>query len=326
MALRKPFFSLTYEGTDISRDLARFPLSLTFTDFLSGNSDTLSLDLQDEDAQWIGPWYPFKGDTIQLAFGYEGEELMAAGGFRVDEITADGPPHKVTISALAAPITAEIRTKRSEAYENMTLAQIADRIAGRHGMSVVGNPSGGAAQRITQRDESDAAFLDRLAEEQGLAFTIRDARLVFEELTALEQAGPLTRLTRGDLIRYSLSDRTRKTYSAARVSYQDPQSGKTLEHTEQAADGVTGDTLVIRERVETKGQARDLAKRRLLQANRLLARGSVTVSGTPTLIAGSILELSDMGRLSGNYLIEQSSHRIDTQGGFVSDAEVRLVR
>src|SRR5439155_26340295 len=120
--------------------------------------------LEDRDRRWQGPWFPVRGDIVSLQIGYELEEWgLNCGDFQVDELELKGPPDTFHLKCIAAGITPSLRTPRSAAYEGQTLSQVANTIAARHQLTVVGAPQNVnvAWARITQRHETDLHFLRR---------------------------------------------------------------------------------------------------------------------------------------------------------------------
>jgi len=103
-------FTVLYAQKDVTSDLSACLLSLTYTDYLTGQSDELELELEDVDGRWKNAWYPGKGDTLTVALGWNGQDLVDVGTFQIDEIEFAGGPSTVTIRALAAGIGKSLRT------------------------------------------------------------------------------------------------------------------------------------------------------------------------------------------------------------------------
>ena len=61
---RKATASVSYNGKRIDTKLAEYLQSFTYTDVASGESDSLSLNINDRDRKWIKSWFPSKGDTM----------------------------------------------------------------------------------------------------------------------------------------------------------------------------------------------------------------------------------------------------------------------
>lgn len=322
--VRKPVFFIEYEQKDITAYISPFVLSVTYTDHEHGKSD--EIDIQIEDAHlWKSSWYPAKGDILTLKIGYEGEPLLPCGSFEIDELEFNGPPDTLNLRGIGTNITKALRQKNTQSYENMTLKQIAQQIAEKHGFTLVGEVKDIRIKRITQKEERDLSFLKRIAEDYGYVFKIVDNRLVFYEVAALESANTVYMIDRKDMISYTLRDKTHELYKACTVSYFDPKTKQLYTHTEQAEGIVKGDILKLTERCENKQQAIEKAKAALARKNGLQTEGTITVIGTPKLVAGSNIEIIGFYSLNGKYHIQTSRHIIDRFGGYRTEIEVKRV-
>lgn len=318
----QPVWVLLYEGVDVTRDLAPMMEAVTYTDQVHGESDELELTAEDIDGRWLGAWYPTQGNLIDLRIGYLGQ-LLPCGKFRIDEIEAT--PGKITIRALAAAITKDLRTDKNRAFENRTLADVAGEIAAEHDLRVVGEIADIPLDRVTQAGEPDLAFLKRLAEDYGYAFSVREETLVFHELAALEVQAPTLTLGRDRITDFRLTDKTRRVYQACEVSYQDPATKKTISHRVEAAGIRTGDVLKRKVRVESPADAERKAQALLDKANGLKTTGSITIPGEPRLVAGANINLTGLGVLSGAYQVTKSTHSLQRGSGYSTSAEVKRV-
>lgn len=225
----KPTWLATYEGAaaGVSDDIGGLIESVEYTDHLAAKSDEVSLTLANHDLRWINGWYPAEGDRIDLKIGYEGAPLLPCGRFRVDKIDMAGAD-TVTLHALAAGVAMPVRTKRSRPFEGTTLRAIADLLARELGLRLVGDVPDIALGRVTMDHETTLAFLRRLAEEYGYAFSIRDDALTFFELAALEAAKPVVTVSRTELRPgYRFSGKTMGTFVACEVTFFDPDAKKT---------------------------------------------------------------------------------------------------
>lgn len=164
---------ITYEGRDVTDDISRMVTSVEFTDHMTGKSDELSLSVADREGRWREGWWPSSGDRLIVSLGYEGAPLLVAGEFTIDEIELVGPPDGVSIRALATPISSQLRDKVERAYENTTLAQVADMLANELELELVGDIEDIRIKRLTQKSETHLAFLRRLAQDYGYTFAVR---------------------------------------------------------------------------------------------------------------------------------------------------------
>ncbi len=74
-------FTLLYNSKDITADIARQVISLSYTDKITGESDELEITLEDADARWQNTWYPEKGAQLQLKI-YQESQQLDCGVFR----------------------------------------------------------------------------------------------------------------------------------------------------------------------------------------------------------------------------------------------------
>ncbi len=335
MNVRKPFFKVLYNGTNITEDVQKYLISLRYTDKEEGESDEVEIELDDVDGLWRGPWYPDKGAKLTVTIGYDDVQLDC-GTFEIDDIELKGAPDTVTIKALAAAISGDLRTKRSYAHEKKTLQQIARTVASKHGYQVLGTIPDVQFQRITQNRETDLGFLRRIAADYGCLFSVRDKTLVFTTIYEIEDKGAATTIDRLELTSYSFRDKTAKTYKDAKVTYHNPKDKEVVKTNyatsqEKNADGfaytqiATGDTKTIYTKAENKQQAEQKAKAHLHKANSIQQEGSVQTEGNPLLIAGNNFTLTGMGKLSGKWHITESVHSFTKSEGYGTDASVKRV-
>ena len=120
---------------DISANISADLISLDYTDEVAGQSDELSITLQDSKGLWKYEWYPEKGDELQAYITVNGKTLDC-GIFEIDEVEASGSKDAgdvVIIKALAAGIKDSVRTVKSYAHENKTLREVAATTANKYG-------------------------------------------------------------------------------------------------------------------------------------------------------------------------------------------------
>ena len=311
-------FAVKYKKKDISSLLAPYVTSITFNDNMDNTADTISIELEDSDDHWMGKWYPTKTDEISLSFGYLGETALNAGTFYIDQISLQAPPSTVTIEGIAAMVTEDLKTKRTAAYENKTLKQIVSEIAKRHKLEVVGSIEDVIIKRRTQDKQGDLEFLNQLANEYGYVLACKDKKLIFTKREGLKKSSSKIEIIRQDCIDYSFRDTTSKVYKACEVRYWSPQQRKLISYTAKAQGLKTGDTLIIKERLESKEQAEKRAKAALTSANDRQVTANITVVGTIKYVAGAQIKLSGFGVLSGIYTVTAAAHSISRSGWTVS--------
>lgn len=335
VSARRTRIQLIYNGADISRDIAPFLLNITYTDNSHGKADDLQVTLQDREGNWRDPWFPEKGATLQAVIekiNWNGDgprEILPCGRFEIDEITCKGPPTTVEIKAVSVPISAPIRQHTlSKAWQEVKLSEVAREIAEKHKLELVWDSrSDPPWDRRDQIQIADLAILRAECERMGLAVKVTDVKLVIFGEEEYEERDPVCRIEFGDkrtLKSYSFRSKSASVYKGAKLQYHDPIQDETFPVYVSADDPpANSQTLNINERVKNVGEARDVAKNRLFQANKREVTGSLSMPGNMAMVGGSMIELVGFGKFSGKYFIEKATHKYAKSGGYETDVEIR---
>lgn len=334
----QPAFELAYNGKAITAEVTPYVTAITYTDNLTGESDDLDVELEDTDGRWINAWYPEKGAVLTLKFGYLGQTLVKAGVFAVDEVNLSAPPSVVKIRALATGVQEAVRTRKGRSYEKTTLAAIAQRIAKRHKMKLIGKVEALQIDRATQYHETDLQFLSRLAAEYGYAFKVTEnnTKMVFWKTADLHGQKPIRTFTPADMISYNASDKITDVPGDAQVKYHDPKTKKlvvygvkegqtTVVGQTNAGKSASADTVKMSRRAPTKQAAEAMASAELDRRHLDRTSAEIEIEGDAGLAAGGVVELAGLGRLSGNYTMTKVTHRIARGNGFTSSLELKRV-
>jgi uncharacterized protein len=324
-----PIARLTYNGVPLWDAISSQVISLTWTDNIEGEADEIELTVENSSGRWFEEWSPQHGDRVEGAVGYLGDELVDIGTFFVDSPSASGGRQGDTFSTRgqSVPPSKGLRTKKTKAHEKQKLGDIAKKVASEHGMVVVGTPPEVAFERITQRRETDLAFLKRLAEDYGAFFAVKGNQVVFTPRADVFGRPTIRTLRKGEreIISYQLSYEGAKTVSKAKASYYDGNKKKNIEVEVEDKAVRNGNTLRTDDRVEDEGQAKKLAKSKLDKANMKQWKGSLTIVGDPTLVAGQTIALEGYGRWDRTYSIVKNRSQL-TRSGLTSALEINGVR
>ncbi|EEJ8782827.1 phage protein D [Salmonella enterica subsp. enterica] len=330
----QPAYRLVYNRKDITHDVSVYVTSVSYTDRLSGESDEIQVDLEDSEGRWRDAWYPGKGDTLTLQMGYAGEPLRECGTFSIDEIEMSGPPDSVSLRGLATSVTVAMRTKVSRGFENTTLAAIAQRIAGKHHLQLQGQIEPLTLDRVTQYDETDLAFLKRLARDYGYLVKVTHTHVIFSSLDKLRDAPPTFTFTRPDISRYSLRDTINRIYKGAKhrsqnsrtkqvVTYQaDGGESTTTVSTATRGKNTSVDTLTLSGRSGNQGTAARRTRAALNLKNQYQKVATLSMAGNIRLRAGHNVTLTGFGASDGKWLTGSVRHSMTRSGGYTMDVEV----
>ena len=336
---RRVILDVSIDGHDAASYLEPSLLSFEYTDQAAGKSDEIQLELHDRDDHWINGWLPMKGSIIMARLhcrdwhGPGHNPILECGTFKCDE-PADyqGPPNKVSVKAVSAALTSELReTAHTKGWENYSLQGVAGELAGKHGLELHYDAPAHQFQRQDQRRETDLAFLQRLATARGVNVKVHDGRLVMFEAKKGDAQGAALTINRknGDFftaLDYSFKISSEGTgYDVAEVEYHEPATRelRQVEFKPGGDRGGEGKILTLDNRVESEADALVLAQSRLREANKKELTGSFTIMGYPGLVSGLTVTLEDFGIFSGKYFVEKTSHKAGDK--YTTSADIRQV-
>jgi len=307
---------------------------LTYTDHTGGESDELSFDLEDSTGLWSGAWYPEKGADLTAKIIMEDGRTLSCGDFTLDEIKGSGSRDggdTMTIKALAAGINQSIRTRISYAHENKTLREIAQTIASKYGLSIVGNIPDVTINRATQKRETPLHFLSRISVEYGIVFSVKGKKMVFTSIFDLESAAAVMQLFKKDVTDWDITDKTADTYLQANTQYHSAKQKKVIGYTSNNNEifdrpvNTKRDWINVRTRTETSQQAELKSKAALYQSNTKQREGHISLPGDPILVAGINISLpvSEWRSFGGIYHITATSHKVTRSDGYTASLDIK---
>lgn len=243
-ALIAPDYALFLQQANITEAFRHRLLSLTLTDNRGFTADRLDLELDDTDGQIT---MPKRGHTLTLKLGWKGHALIDKGKFIVDEIEHLGAPDKLVIRARSVDFRSSMNVARDRSYHDRTLGDIVNEVANRNRMGHT-LAAGLAEIKIThidQSQETDVAFLTRLATMNGAVAVIKDERLLFlvpgSGLSVSGTPLPALTLERGDGDQHYFNVADRNAYTGVIANWQDTQNARQQQMTVQRQGGSTAD-------------------------------------------------------------------------------------
>lgn len=326
----KPTAEVIYEGRDITAHVEPMVIEIAYSDCIEGESDTVELLLEDADRHWQNGWYPTHGDVLEVRLGYKNKPLLACGVFEIDEVELEGDPDVFRIKALGAGVKRRVRTRNGKAYDDKTLAEIAKDVAARNKLKLEGTIENIKIGRVTQVFETDLAFLRRVAETYGYAFSVRGDKLTFFKRAELKAARPVLVVRREHLAHFRFRDKIRAVVTSATVACHEPRSKavktSTVQDPNARGNVHSADELKLNSRVENEQQARLQADAAIDRANEEQTCAEFSLPGDVRLVAGVNVTVEGFGALDGKYTIMRSRHYISRSTGYGTDVEMKRVR
>jgi len=199
-------------------------MSMTITDNRGFTADTIEITLDDSDGQLD---MPRRGATLRALIGWQGQALVDKGTYKIDEVEHGGAPDVLTIRGKSADLRGGMNKLREQSWHQTTVSDIVSQVAARYQLTpCVGDSlKGQQIDHIDQTNESDLAFLTRLAGQCDGIATVKNGRLLFikagQGTTTSGQPLPAITITRrdGDQHRFSVADRD--AYTGVTAYWQD---------------------------------------------------------------------------------------------------------
>ena len=224
-----PVAKLTINGKPFNTDALSRIISISLTDKSGFEADELTVSLSDHDGALA---LPPKSAEITIALGYIETGIVDKGSYKITEVSWSGAPDTLHITAQSADTSDRFSEAKEKSWHKTSLKEIIESIAAANGYTpIIGKAyQDEKIDHIDQSNESDAAFLSRLAERYDAIATVKHGRLLFvssgEATTASGQPLPMIRITRNSGDQYTFRYSNTESYNAVRAYYIDKQTGK----------------------------------------------------------------------------------------------------
>lgn len=319
----KPQCVVTVNGKPVTGDFLRRLSECEIVDRDGVTSDSVRLRLDDNPPAEI----PQPGARIEVALGYVGS-LTSMGSYVAEEVEVECLPYSITVTGKAAEMGGSVKEMRRRHWDQVSLKDVIADIASDVGVQPVVDAALGAFhyEWLGQIAESNAAFLERMAERHGALFSIKDGRLVFAKRGAGQSASgkALTGLviTPAKLVTGScrVTFSTRSVYRTVKASWMDRTTGRKRSVTVQGDD--TSDAeFEIGQPFATREEAKAAAEAKAGSLGRKKLQFTATLLGDPSIRAGAPCQFAGVrpGVDGLSLLIEEATHRFSKTGGYTTD-------
>lgn len=328
---RKPTYRIEWNSNDVTKDVSAYISSIEFIDHEEGMSDECTIVVKNDDLRWLDDWFPSQGDFIKLAIGY-GLDLFNCGLFEVDEVSASGTPHTMSIKCIASGFSTAMRTRNNHAFESQSLYAIADFFAKKYGMTIVdtsGLLSRINVERKTQEEKTDLSFLSEVAKEYGFIFNIRNNKMLFTSYNSLDEAVSVMDIYYDDISTYEFTVKMYDTYAASEFAAHDKKKKKTVKSKQKAVMQYAGEKPIQSVDVSKKtvsGSASEVNRKayaNLWNKNKFAQTCNITMEGTTELEASKNVNVCGFGKMSGKYHITSATHSM-SDGAYTMSMDLRL--
>lgn len=282
-----------------------------------GKADEFDMTLSNRDGYFADMDKFAAGDEIELYVYFADKHRVYMGTYTVDDITDESMPSIVKISGLASDtVKKTLRTPKTRGFERASLFRIVSEIAKEHGLTAHIKGEDIPMERKEQKEETDLAFLTRVAEEYGFNFRIDGENLYFIGRQEAEKE-PIVLNLDGLVRRRTFRYKSHKTYKKMSVRYYDPQKKQYIESNVEAGEIKNAQTGKETIRAESHDQAERIARAKLKSHNDKEMTAEIDCLGVPELRPGCNVKIENEGKLyNGIWHIEQAEHRYSKQAGY----------
>ncbi|MDR0580189.1 MAG: phage tail protein [Campylobacteraceae bacterium] len=227
--VRKPDFKLEAAGKDITAQIKKNLISLTYNDKQGEETDDVNITLHG-----LFEIKPF-GSDLKLFLGYEGN-LFYCGVFYVQTFKKDYLNKTTEITATSADFTSALKVKKARLWGNTNLEKIAQKIANEHNMGCKTDKYAALATVESMiQGVSDLEFLYTLCNSRAFfcmqkdnAFVIRAKPTLSSRITDVEpeEQLPLFNLKITELTSLVIEEANRDNYDAVVLEWHDSETNE----------------------------------------------------------------------------------------------------
>lgn len=315
---RKSEAAFKFNGKNVTKQLKNYLESVKYTDVASGSSDQLDIQLQNIDANWIGKWYPTKGDKVVGSFIFhnwkaEGKDLsLPLGSFTMDDIQFSGGPMTAKFGCVAVPNDESFRVReRTKVWKGATIQGIAKEIAGRYKLKLKYSAPTIMIKEIEQSNKTDCSFLYDLCDKYGIGMKVYAGSIAIYDWGSMEKKKAVATLKRTSFVddHWDFTDTLAGVYTGARISYKSSTDSEEISvYLGFKAENASGSrVLKINETADSVEDAYYKAASQVNKSNREATTLSGDIFPNPKICAGVTVKITDMGKANGKYFVDKST-------------------
>jgi len=257
------------------------------------------------------------GTDLALSIGWGGEggiEPLFVGTSKSVKIDFEpGSGGSVAVAGYG-PLHEMMQGVVERSWAETTVVDVAKEVLGDYFSSVEVEGSGSTRNRIIQHDQNDYRFVRGLAAEYGFEFYAERDTAYFTPRSSIGSGDPELTLTYGNTLdTFSAEVTTAEQLESVEVRYWDMSTEKEI--VGEASQETGSGKEVFRIACDSKEEADSIAAGKLSKLSMSRATGNGETDGIPELMAGTVIQLEDLGeRFTSNYYVTRVAHRMGGSG------------
>ncbi|MCD8207424.1 MAG: hypothetical protein LUD72_05770 [Bacteroidales bacterium] len=311
MEPRKAEVNLTYiprgeTGNDSAAEIKNYLESFSYTDPASGESDTISVTLNNMDMRWANTWLPVTGDKLEASIQYEGQ-ILNCGKFCCDDLSFSGPNLTCSIGGVSVPENQDFHcTERTYTWQVVTLEEMASAIAARYGLTLVYDAPVINIESLEQDSKTDSDFLNTVCGDYGMNVKVYYGQLIIYDLDDYESKEAIAKFSVSDFEQWDCQTSLTGTYTGAVITYTREDDDTEI----SVGVGTPGRILNINEKADNEADAVKKAVSKVNEENRSAVTMTAKLIGNLNIASGSCIEIVNSYAMDGKYFVDKVTHDI----------------
>ena len=327
---RQAVVDIKYSGSDgiTAEELKSRIKQFTYEDPASGESDTISVELDNENAYFLKK-VPQKGSkiiaTINLySWNTYGDELsVPCGTFCCDSKEFYGWPLSCTIGATSVPEKQAFRaTQKSKVWEKTTIKEIANKICGEYALQLVYDAETINIAKLEQTDKTDCTFLTELCEKYDLYIKVYAGKVYIYDPVKYESKKAVKAIKIKDMLQWNYTGSLIGTYTGGTIKYTAGEEEK--EYTCKVGSGSR--IYHMSEKVDSLADAKLQITAKINSENRSAEKLTCTIKADPQITAGINLTVEGADKLDGKYFVDKVVHTVSNSAAYTMELTMHRVQ
>ncbi|MCM1189798.1 MAG: LysM peptidoglycan-binding domain-containing protein [bacterium] len=297
----------------LGEKIAEQATAFTYTDVASGQSDSISVTVQNIGKEWMGALMPKRGASLGAKIiltnweAEEREDTFDCGTFVLDDISFSGRPLICVLGGVSVPAMEDFKSLPvTKTWERTTIRDIASQITGKAGVSLYYDADEIQIAEIEQSKQTDSAFLYSLCEKYGLAMKVYNRKIVIFDMVRYEEKSPVLTIKETDVNAWSYNTTVDGVYTGVKLNYTDPDAEDTI----KVSMGSVGRMYAINTQASGRYDAELQAAAKVNAANRGLQTMEITLRANLKVVASHCVMISGFGNLDGKYYVDKIKHSL----------------
>jgi len=290
----KPKVKILYNGVDKTRLMTWHNIKIE--DNEGDEADKLNINLVWSNAK------PRVKDEIKI---YVNDNFL--GSFIIVSLKYEYK-RSIEIEAISADVTKDFKTKKNRTFLNTTYANIIKQLARENSYNYkIDFIRSDEIVTLEQHDQSDVAFLDKMAKDLNLSFSIKNNTLIFFDRD--KQSNRITySYHANNAISFNWEEKETIKYNSCEVTWHNTKSGMD----EVVRVGQKEPVLKITSMQDSKDRALMLANTKLQNQQNEEQSANLKILGEPFFAGGFLLLSVDEKDEPFKFIIKKITHEINT--------------